>query len=327
VFGDHVWLTAPAVVSADGPSALEKLTTLKLCNAIAIHPYGIRPEQNWPHPTWGFGYIGDVLALYKEAAERTIDKQIEVSELGLDKDWFSDEHQRAVGHSKMLARLASLGAARAAVFCYHDVMHDKYGMLDLLNVPSESYAAVWTAGPTIDTESQAPPVLEPLFEYVQGLVVGARNMVPRGAILHGSRSGRDQSVDDEYRGTVGWVANGTNGVVGWNFTIGNHEVAQHMGVDQYGWHARAASRPYVGMEFAQGVESQIVTDAQVETFAWVWRNIVEARYPTIPPYFPTHAEVERNGETGQRDGKSDVYSTTNRAEELRARIAEALSHI
>lgn len=326
VFGDSCWLTAPAVVSAQGPDKLRELKTLGLCNSLAFHPYGIRPEPNWPTPDWGFGYIGDVYALYADIAQGTIDKQVEVSEFGFNRSWFpNDEHNRAIGHSKMLVSLAKLGCARAATFCYHDVMHDDFGLIDENNVPTESYAAVWGAGPILDVPPDATS--PPIMDYVQGRVVASRSSI-KGAILHGTRSGQVQSVDKEYIGTVNYVRNGTDGVTGWNCTIGNSEAAIHMGADEYGWHARAASRNWYGAEFAQGVEALDVTDEQVNTFAYIWKYIVKKRFPNTPDNFITHAEAERTGLTGAIDGKTDVFSYGSaRADELRTRIAAALARI
>ena len=31
---------------------------------VAFHPYGQRPDPDWPRPDWGFGYFGDLLANY-----------------------------------------------------------------------------------------------------------------------------------------------------------------------------------------------------------------------------------------------------------------------
>lgn len=120
---------------------------------------------------------------------------------------------------------------------------------------------------------------------------------------------------------MAYVARGTDTVTGWNITCGEGEITEHMGVAEWGWNARAASRYYLGCEFAQAVEAWDITDAQVDAFCWWVKNRVLPRWPGIPLYFPTHAEVEDSGETGQQDGKTDCYRTGDpRADELRARI-------
>jgi hypothetical protein len=111
-------------------------------------------------------------------------------------------------------------------------------------------------------------------------------------------------------------------------TGGNDEITEHMSPREYGWHARGASDDYLGYEFAQAVAEWTITDAQVHAFAWWFINRVLPVWPNIPLHFPTHAEVERWGETGARDGKTDCYPVGDpRADELRARILALLGQL
>lgn len=149
-----------------------------------------------------------------------------------------------------------------------------------------------------------------------------------GCILHGSRSGLSRPVDVEFQSTVNYVRNGTDGVTGWNATGGNGEVSVHFDAGWYGWHARAASDEFLAFEFAQGTEANAITDAQVRGFAAWWTQEVEPRWPGITRHFPTHAEVEMAGLTGERDGKTDVFGVGNPAsEELRSRIRAELDRL
>lgn len=145
-------------------------------------------------------------------------------------------------------------------------------------------------------------------------------------ILHGSRSGHgSNTIHGELTGTVSYVARGTDGVTGWNATGGEGEVCEHMPAWRWGWHARAASGLYLGYEFAHAVTWWDVTESQVETFNWWLRELVLPIWPDLPLFFPTHAEVEVWGQTGRRDGKTDVYPYGDaRADELRARILARL---
>lgn len=149
---------------------------------------------------------------------------------------------------------------------------------------------------------------------------GSFSGTPKGIILHGTRSGTNNSTAQEFQSTLNYVRAGASGL-GWNATVGDDVVSEHMDAGMWAWHARAASQHYVGCEFAQPLESRPISDAQVRAFAWLWRNRWRARWPNLPMHFPTHAEVEHSGETGQVDGKSDVFSYGSpQADELRARI-------
>ena len=161
---------------------------------------------------------------------------------------------------------------------------------------------------------------EPVIDSVSGGGAGNFTGTPKGVILHGSRSGSNNDTEREYTGTVNYVRAGANGL-GWHATIGDDRIALHIGPEGYGWNARAASSKYLAVEFAQAVEAKPISDGQVRAFAWWFRNKARATWPNLPLNFPTHAEVEARGETGARDGKTDVFSNGSpRADELRARI-------
>ena len=150
-------------------------------------------------------------------------------------------------------------------------------------------------------------------------------VVPKGVILHGSRSAlAGNPTHAEFEGTARYQ--GTNaGGLGWNATIGDDEIAIHLDPGEWGWNARAASRHYLAVEFAQPRESDLIGDGQVRAFCWWLRAHVFRRWPDQPRQFPTHAEVEQSGETGQLDGKTDVFHFGSPlADELRARIAARL---
>ena len=146
---------------------------------------------------------------------------------------------------------------------------------------------------------------------------------PAGVILHGSRSGRDQSISQEFYGTANFAKAGANGL-GWNVTIGNSMYAFHIAPTQWGWNARAASSKYLAVEFAQPTADVDITDEQVDAFCAWWRNDVRWLYQGLTlttANMPTHAELQE----GIADGKSDCYPLGDpRADDLRQRILEAL---
>lgn len=155
-------------------------------------------------------------------------------------------------------------------------------------------------------------------EYLAGTVSGRFSTTPAGVILHGSRSGSQNTTRQEYEGTKRYAASGID--YGWSATIGDDVYCIHMGFDRWGWNARGASQRYLAVEFAQATVDRPISDAQVRAFAHFF---LEARkfWPQLPAYFPTHAELAE----GVMDGKTDVFPRGDpRTEELRARIHRAL---
>lgn len=151
--------------------------------------------------------------------------------------------------------------------------------------------------------------------------------MPQGVILHGSRSGSaTNTTAQEYLGTARYAVNEPGGL-GWNATVGDDQIAVHMGYDQWGWNARGCSPVYLAVEFAQAVEARSISDAQVRAACWFFQQ-ARARWPNLPANFPTHAELDGTPAYGQRDGKTDVFSRGSpRADELRARIYARLQQM
>lgn len=178
---------------------------------------------------------------------------------------------------------------------------------------------------------QGPAVPAPVKPYVPntiltmpGHIAGKFQSLPKGVILHGSRSGSSKAtVGQEFSGTAAWAQNSSH-ELGWNATIGSDAVAIHIEPQFWGWNARKASSVYLAVEFAQAVEDWEITDAQVRAFCWYFLKRLRDKWPNLPAYFPTHAEVEKAWETGAFDGKTDVFSSKERSDALRARISRTL---
>lgn len=169
-----------------------------------------------------------------------------------------------------------------------------------------------------------PPVqnFQPEVLNVSGNIAGQYAVMPKGVILHGTRSGNpNNDVDEEFNGTLNYVRNGANDL-GWNATVGDGIIAIHMHPSDWGWHARACSYKYVGIEIAQAVESIDITDKQIETIAWYLRNYVYKYWSNMPHTLVTHSEVDGTADYGgQYDGKTDVFSRGNpKAQELKDAI-------
>lgn len=176
------------------------------------------------------------------------------------------------------------------------------------------------ATPEPPTPPPEPPVL--VDRGYPGTWANRYTVVPHGVILHGSRSGKRQSIAAEYRSTAGYA---TQTDLGWHATLGERVYAVHMDAYSWGWNARAASSRYLAVEFAQPTEADAITDGQVDAFVAWFRDVALRAWPSLPRNFPTHAEVEARGETGAWDGKSDVFSNGSlRTDELRDRIWKRL---
>ena len=179
----------------------------------------------------------------------------------------------------------------------------------------------------IDARPDGPepePVYEPRVLVKSDVRGGVFHQTPRGVILHGSRSTRrENTTHQEFEGTANFAL---NTVLGWNVTVGDDEIAIHLPPDEWGHHAFDASEHYLSVELAQPDLGFPISDAQVRAFCWWVRKFVQPRWPAFPMHFPTHSEVEHNGETGQFSGKTDVYPWQNVAEAdaLRQRIHNRL---
>lgn len=152
--------------------------------------------------------------------------------------------------------------------------------------------------------------------------------MPAGGILHGSRSTVPRSAHAEFVSTDDYAQSPSN-VLSWSVTIGEDELSEHMPIDRWGWNAFQASTRFVAAEFAQpgaGGQYEPITAGMVRAYSWWWVHRVLARWPGIPPFLPTHSEVEHLGLIGHSpSGKTDVFPWRDpRADELRMRLAAEL---
>ncbi len=171
-----------------------------------------------------------------------------------------------------------------------------------------------TAAPS--PQPYTPKVLSrPAPQYVAGAFLRA----PLGVILHGSRSGKPQSLDREFAGTASYAQNNPGGLC-WHATIGEDAVAMHLPFTHWGWNARSASKSYLAVEFAQPTVGYDITDAQVRAFAW-WFAQARKAWPALPVYFIAHSELPE----GQADGKTDVFPIGDRRlDNLKRRLTAAV---
>lgn len=127
-------------------------------------------------------------------------------------------------------------------------------------------------------------------------------------------------------GTANYAASGIE--LGWNATVGDDEVALHMGFNEWGWNARASSDDYLGVEFAQPTVDRPISDGQVRAFVWFYQQ-ARFRWSSLANNFPTHADLDGTaGYGGYHDGKTDVFPRGDpRTDELVARINKRLEEV
>lgn len=148
---------------------------------------------------------------------------------------------------------------------------------------------------------------------------------PKGVILHGSRSGvAGNPKASEYLGTARYEQSNSAGL-GWHATIGEGRVAVHLTPREWGWNARSASDKYIAVEIAQATVDDPITDAQCVALADYLKTRIFPVWGDLGFHFPTHAELEAWGETGAKDGKSDIYPLgDSRVDGVRNRLYKLL---
>jgi hypothetical protein len=91
-------------------------------DAVAIHPYGLRPAADWPTPTWGFGVLTDSVRRYYRVA----DKPIWITEYGVESSAKRGEFpERAFS---ALSDQVHKAAPIAFWFCWSDGMVPSHGL-------------------------------------------------------------------------------------------------------------------------------------------------------------------------------------------------------
>lgn len=136
---------------------------------------------------------------------------------------------------------------------------------------------------------------------MHGNIAGTYTSMPVGVILHGTRSGQDYSVEQEYQATLNYVRSGASGL-GWSVTIGDGKICEHMTPRYWGWNARGASSKHLAAEFSQAKLGGAITDGQIDAFCYWFLKVARGTWPALPMAFPNHSELPE----GIADGKSDV---------------------
>ncbi len=98
---------------------------------VAFHPYGQRPERNWPNPNWAFGYVGDLLNAYYQAGQR---KKMWITEMGIkEQDVGNNRNQASEFLQRYYKTITTHFSDKVEFmhwFCYADGMVPTFGFLE-----------------------------------------------------------------------------------------------------------------------------------------------------------------------------------------------------
>ncbi len=115
------------------------------CDFIAFHPYGQRPERDWPHGRWFFNegsYVGNLLNNYQRVAGN---KPVWITEMGIKhEDLGHDQNKMAEflrRYYRAMNKLYKNKVRHLFWFCYSDNMVEPFGLLDRAQQPKPIYHA------------------------------------------------------------------------------------------------------------------------------------------------------------------------------------------
>lgn len=173
LYGVGAYITLGAVATVEGPVRIRKLKNLKLCNAIAGNVYGFQPVADFPYPGWGLGIVASVYDSLASAVPTDISTgkpilEIELSEWGAEREWFTSAEERAEYYGRMLVTCANVGFSRCAPYCLTMSQEPKLGLLDENENATLAYAAVNDA-PLNITPAWGSAKFDALFNYASEL--------------------------------------------------------------------------------------------------------------------------------------------------------------
>lgn len=135
---------------------------------VAFHPYGQRPESDWPNPNWGFGYVGNLLKAYYKAGKN---KPLWITEMGIKEEDVGHSRDQAAEfvrryYQTIITRYSDK-VQELLWFCYSDGMVSPFGLVDSAGKPKQAREAfrqaviaraVWqpTPAPALPVEPSSP---------------------------------------------------------------------------------------------------------------------------------------------------------------------------
>jgi hypothetical protein len=191
-------IVGPGLVSGV-PSYLDNVD-LAMVDAIAVHPYGQRPDNvdDWSELPGNFGTVGALLDSY-----RPYGKPIWVTEVGLSTTECSPEFQARYCY----AMLSTLNLRRdvpvAMWFCADDAMVPEFGLYDSNGSPKPSAAAFMRAA------GGTEPTSGPRFQ------LGFKDVADRHPMLIGKAKENEHGFMQDL--SIQWTE---NGILFWANTVG-----------------------------------------------------------------------------------------------------------
>lgn len=154
-FGDDAYIVAGGLASGQ-PWYLDGVD-LSPVNAIGVHPYGRRPEQDgWEETPGNFGYVHDLLDAYAAYG-----KPLWVTEIGVSRQEVSDRFQ-ALYAKAILETCARRPDTEAVLwFAWHDSMVDGFGLIGKKGGKKDAYRAFAEAA-QLDAPFDGPAVQPPI---------------------------------------------------------------------------------------------------------------------------------------------------------------------
>lgn len=137
--GDPAWLSR----------VVESLGGALPADVVAVHPYGQRPDPDWPRPDWHFGYVGDLLGRYYAVGQR---RPIWITEMGAPEPDLGGDRQRVAEFVRRFYRtIATRYSDRVPQlfwYCYSDGMGPGFGLVDGDDNPKPAFYAFRDAAAT-----------------------------------------------------------------------------------------------------------------------------------------------------------------------------------
>jgi hypothetical protein len=134
---------------------------------VAFHPYGQRPDSDWPRPDWGFGLVSTLLNNYYQAGKN---KPLWITEMGVKEEDLSHNREQVAEFLRRFYRAITTRHSHQVQqlfwFCYGDGMVPTFGLRDNANNRKPAYQAYREMALTRPTDGTGAPVPPPPTEPI-----------------------------------------------------------------------------------------------------------------------------------------------------------------